>query len=207
VSAVSSSSASPSLPQSKNRYEAFEFTEDPFKNYRYEDVFSIADPFSDDATSPSHVFSSDTARADAFEARFPKSDVFDSDDPFGGDFAKEDLVNGNKGSISLNLFDGKEKFSDSNANKLLNSDPFNLPNPVRKPETSIPVGKRNASEDLELAWAAKDSLRLEDERRQREQQEKSDLELAIALSKKDNEGTERRPFRNLLRRGRNTPTT
>lgn len=41
------------------------------------------------------------------------------------------------------------------------------------------------SEDQQLAWAATESLRLEEERRRQADKEKKDLELALALSKKD----------------------
>lgn len=224
----SSSSASPSpVATLKNRYEAFEFTEDPFKNYRYEDVFSIADPFADGAattTSTAPVvdpFTPDAATlslTDAFEAKFPKLDAFD-DDPFGGDFAKADLFNGNK--ADLNLFNGKDKFSDNNANavmgKTLNVEPFLAKNmrSETKPDIFISTeglfGKKKTetkaavTNDLQLEWAEKESLRMEQERRRREEQERSDLEMAIALSKKEN--TEKKSFRNLLRRGKNTPTT
>lgn len=191
-------------------------------------MFNIADPFSDGAVSPADPFtpeSTTAAATDAFEARFPKLDAFDVDDTFGEDFAKADLVNGNKMDSSVNLFNGKEKFSDSNANampgKTFNIDPFLAQSAKMdsKPDIFISTeglfgkkkggdrgsSKGGVSDDLQLAWAAKESIRLEQERRQREEQERSDLEMAIALSKKEN--SEKRSFRNLLRRGRNTPTT
>lgn len=42
-----------------------------------------------------------------------------------------------------------------------------------------------ASEDKQLAWAAQESLKLEETERQRRLQEQRDLELAIALSKQE----------------------
>lgn len=49
---------------------------------------------------------------------------------------------------------------------------------------SAPLSKPGyISEDAQLAWAAKESLKSEEARRQRQIQEQADLELAIALSK------------------------
>lgn len=49
---------------------------------------------------------------------------------------------------------------------------------------SAPIIKLElVSEDQQLAWAAKESLRLEEDRRRRQLQEQADLELAISLSK------------------------
>lgn len=52
----------------------------------------------------------------------------------------------------------------------------------------LPTSKsdRLPSEDQQLAWAARESLKLEEARKQKEIQEQADLELAIALSKADN---------------------
>lgn len=48
---------------------------------------------------------------------------------------------------------------------------------------SAPITSRLPSEDQQLAWAARESLRLEEDRRKRQLQEQADLELAISLSK------------------------
>lgn len=50
---------------------------------------------------------------------------------------------------------------------------------------SAPLSKL-PSEDQQLAWAAQESLRMEEARKQRQLQEQADLELAISLSKADN---------------------
>lgn len=52
---------------------------------------------------------------------------------------------------------------------------------------SAPLSKSKLpTEDQQLAWAAKESLKLEEARKQRQLQEQADLELAIALSKSEN---------------------
>lgn len=50
------------------------------------------------------------------------------------------------------------------------------------------LSERLPSEDRQLAWAATESLRLEEARRRRREQEQADLELAISLSKIDSGG-------------------
>lgn len=51
---------------------------------------------------------------------------------------------------------------------------------------SAPLSKNIPPEDQQLAWAAKESLKLEEDRKKRQKQEEADLELAIRLSKTDN---------------------
>ncbi|XP_076040031.1 epidermal growth factor receptor pathway substrate 15 isoform X3 [Oratosquilla oratoria] len=51
-----------------------------------------------------------------------------------------------------------------------------------KPKSNMLFNKV-ISEDEQLAWAAKESLRLEEERKHQEEQENADLELALTLSK------------------------
>ncbi|KAJ1523908.1 hypothetical protein ONE63_010459 [Megalurothrips usitatus] len=91
---VTSTSAS----ESTHRYAAFEFTEDPFRNYRYEDPFSIVDPFDEDATngnvgsSPANSsgqvdpfgFASSPAGSDKFAQPLNDDSLFGDDfgDPF-----------------------------------------------------------------------------------------------------------------------------
>lgn len=50
---------------------------------------------------------------------------------------------------------------------------------------SAPLSKNIPPESEQLAWAAKESLRLEEDRKKREKQEEAELQLAIQLSKKD----------------------
>lgn len=54
---------------------------------------------------------------------------------------------------------------------------------------SAPITLELASEDQQLAWAAKESLRLEEDRKKRQLQEQADLELAIHLSKAESKIT------------------
>lgn len=125
-----------------------EFTDDPFRDYRYEDPFNIK---------------------------------FDFDE------AEEAL----KTSVPIDASKSEEKF-----------DPFGLdgrqsvPLPAADPffsvsgRASVPLPQSKSdklpSEDQQLAWAARESLKLEEARKKKEIQEQADLELAIALSKADN---------------------
>lgn len=218
----------------QNRYASFEFTEDPFKNYRYDDLFNIADPFEDDnagldknknqsrtsttggKTDPFGFQTDDLAYetpigadAKSFEAKFPKIDAFDSDftfgnDPFSSPLKSAEKVNGNSDSF----FSSKNLFSDKNSNK---SDPFASKKP-QAPVSTVLDGKNMVAEDLQMYWAAQESLRLEEERRKQEAQEKADFEYALALSKKDSKdnstlGREKKKIKNLLRLGRHSPAT
>ncbi|KAK3927147.1 Epidermal growth factor receptor substrate 15-like 1 [Frankliniella fusca] len=103
---VTSTSAS----ESTHRYAAFEFTEDPFRNYRYEDPFNIADPFDEDAngngvgSSPGNK----SGPVDPFGfASSPVTDKFSQplrEDPlFGDDFG--DSFHNNKKQMSKNVDD------------------------------------------------------------------------------------------------------
>lgn len=105
-----------------------DFTEDPFRDYRYEDPFNIEDPFEDASDSNSKV---------AVKKDFSSNEV---EDPFG--------VKVSNGKI-----------------------------------TPIP------SEDQQLAWASAESIRLAEERKKEQMKEIADLQLALALSKKEKSKT------------------
>lgn len=106
---VTSTSAS----DSTHRYAAFEFTEDPFRNYRYEDPFNIGDPFDEDAngnigSSPA----SSSGPVDPFGfASSPVASVasdkfsqsMNDDSLFGDDFGE--AFNNNKKSLKKNVDD------------------------------------------------------------------------------------------------------
>lgn len=131
-----------------------EFTDDPFKDYRYEDPFNIKfDEEPDNKTSSlstdSDVFSS--SKPDIFESS--KTEKFD---PFG--------------------LDGRQSVP------LPSNDPFVSSNG----RASAPISTGIVTEDLALAWAARESLKLEEDRKKRQLQEQADLELAISLSKAEN---------------------
>lgn len=114
-----------------------DFTDDPFRDYRYEDPFDIA--FDEEPEDTKSKF-----------------------DPFG--------------------LDGRQSVP---------------PRPVSSPFTDVglsgrasaPLSKKLPSEDQQLAWAAQESLKLEEARRQRQLQEQADLELAISLSRAENKRT------------------
>lgn len=123
-----------------------DFTDDPFRDYRYEDPFDIA---FDEEPQPSD--DGDGVNKTKF-------------DPFG--------------------LDGRQSVP---------------PRPVSSPfldvvgvsgRASAPLSSKLPSEDQQLAWAAQESIKLEEARKRRqEMQEQADLELAISLSKADNKIT------------------
>lgn len=159
-----------------------DFTDDPFKNYRYEDPFNIADPF-DDEPSDTSTISATPAAATATTT----SKSADNLDAFGfATFitnAKATLdpfaSSGLGGRQSVPLPTSTSAFSLPPPNSALSGrasaplDPFAAAKPNLPPE------------DQQLAWAAAESLRLEEARKKRQLQEQADLEYAIALSKQD----------------------
>ncbi|PSN53893.1 hypothetical protein C0J52_02446 [Blattella germanica] len=130
----------------QHRYAGLEFTEDPFRNYRYEDPFNISDPFNDEKDSKSTPASG--AKLDPFG--------LETDSGFASEFPTPT----------------------SKMNGSTSADPF-ATGFGSKAHVEIPP------EDQQLAWAAAESLRLEEERRKRLEQEQADLEYALALSRED----------------------
>lgn len=125
-----------------------DFTDDPFRDYRYEDPFNIA--FDEEPDEGKNSAGS----VDAFGLK-----VSDKFDPFG--------LEGRQ-SVPLPLSSPHKAGSLSG-------------------RASAPLSKGGLpSEDQQLAWAAQESLRLEEARKQLQIQEQADLELAISLSKADN---------------------
>ncbi|XP_065168555.1 epidermal growth factor receptor substrate 15-like 1 isoform X8 [Atheta coriaria] len=128
--------AAPRKPESVGK--ALEFTDDPFRNYRYEDPFNIA--FDDEDETDD--------KGGATEDKF---------DPFSL---------GGRQSVPL---------------------PASAPSAASGRKSAPPISKNKLPDESEqIAWAAQDSLVLEEQRKQRQLQEQADLELAIALSKVDN---------------------
>uniref|UniRef100_A0A1B6DWE2 Epidermal growth factor receptor substrate 15-like 1 n=1 Tax=Clastoptera arizonana TaxID=38151 RepID=A0A1B6DWE2_9HEMI len=128
--------APPAVPTVK-----LDFTEDPFRDYRYEDPFNIS---FDDAPA----------------VRKPP-----------------------EGSSKLDPF-GMEVISPPSKKESGKSSPASgKVTPVHSNGKSTPSPL--PSEDQQLAWAAKESLRLEEERRKAAEQEQIDLERALTLSKKE----------------------
>lgn len=130
----------------QHRYAGLEFTEDPFRNYRYEDPFNISDPFSDEKDVKSSPASG--AKLDPFG--------LETDSGFGSEFPTPT----------------------SKMNGGVSTDPF-AAGPTLEAHADIPP------EDQQFAWAAAESLRLEEERRKRLEQEQADLEYALALSREE----------------------
>lgn len=142
-----------------------DFTDDPFRDYRYEDPFNIADPFDDE---PSDVSKNSTDNLDAFGfSAFSnsKKDLKTKSDTLAFGL-------GGRQSVPLptqsNTLSAAPSFSGRSSAPIM--DPFT---------------KTALSEDQQLAWAAAESLRLEEQRKKRQLQEQADLEYAIALSKAD----------------------
>uniref|UniRef100_A0A1B6LBE1 Epidermal growth factor receptor substrate 15-like 1 n=1 Tax=Graphocephala atropunctata TaxID=36148 RepID=A0A1B6LBE1_9HEMI len=151
-SKFSDTTGSPTVPPPVPRLD---FTEDPFRDYRYEDPFNIADPFDDtDDSTPAPARPRSSAQLDPFGMEVPS--VVDKV-PVNGKLTP---------TVGKSAVNGK-----------------NTPSPL-------------PSEDQQLAWAAAESLRLEEERRRQAEREKADLELALALSKKEKKRS--RPFSKIL---------
>jgi epidermal growth factor receptor substrate 15 len=127
-------------------YAGLEFTEDPFRNYRYEDPFNISDPFDDEKDVKSSPATG--AKLDPFG--------LETDSGFASEFPTP--TSRMNGGVSM--------------------DPFAAGLGL-KAHTEIPP------EDQQLAWAAAESLRLEEERRKRLEQEQADFEYALALSREE----------------------
>lgn len=131
-----------------------DFTEDPFRDYRYEDPFNIADPFDDVAPIPAPPPSS-TSKLD----------------PFGMEIL--DKTSEKSAPVNVKVTSNLDSWSPTPIN--------GKTTPLNGKSTPSPL----PSEDQQLAWAAAESLRLEEERRLQENKEKAELELAMALSKKE----------------------
>ncbi|KAJ9598014.1 hypothetical protein L9F63_026881 [Diploptera punctata] len=143
---VQATTKTTAMQQQQHRYAGLEFTEDPFRNYRYEDPFNISDPFDDEKDSK--PTSASGAKLDPFG--------LETDSGFASEFPTPT--------------------SKMNGSTL--TEPFTA-RLGSKAHTEIPP------EDQQLAWAAAESLRLEEERRKRLEQEQADLEYALALSREE----------------------
>ncbi|XP_063921366.1 epidermal growth factor receptor substrate 15-like 1 isoform X2 [Zophobas morio] len=149
--------------------KGLDFTDDPFRDYRYEDPFNIK--FDEE---PPDVQTVDTLTSDVDVFGCTKMKSFDdltSDkfDPFGLD-----------GRQSVPLPSSDPFGSSSSKESKLGTDPFtNISGRASAPIRSSGM----TSEDFQLEWAARESLKLEEDRKKRQLQEQADLELAISLSK------------------------
>nr|CAD7260565.1 unnamed protein product [Timema shepardi] len=141
----------------QSRYAGMEFTEDPFRDYRYEDPFNISDPFEEEEEK-------NTKRVQASN---------DKVDPFG--FGVD------SGFVS----EVRNRSPKINDKGLVDPFAFGLSPKETAPADFIPP------EAQQLAWAAAESLKLEEERRKRYEQEQADLEYALALSQTEKQGMKR----------------
>lgn len=192
-----------------------DFTEDPFRNYRYEDPFNITDPFSDETEDynanknntigtadpfgfgTTSVANSKNSLAKGFDADFgkafsdrnrntklaemefsntfsnEKTKTIDIDEAFSnkcdksGKWQAQDITHNL--SVKLNLSDKKAK---NDLDKIWNG--------------TTPLA---LTEDEQVAWAAKQSIEIEEERRRRlKEQEEAELAIVLELSKREKSG-------------------
>ncbi|KAK5647503.1 hypothetical protein RI129_002395 [Pyrocoelia pectoralis] len=145
--------------------KSLDFTDDPFRDYRYEDPRNIA--FDDE---PSDIGKS-TSSLDAFSVS--ASSIFK---PLESK-SKFDLFGIEQLESSKSSKGGPPSLSGRQSAPLVTSDPF-LNSSGR---ASAPLNR--FSEKEQVTWATKESKKNEELRKQRLIQEQADLELAIALSK------------------------
>ncbi|XP_066150911.1 epidermal growth factor receptor substrate 15-like 1 isoform X2 [Euwallacea fornicatus] len=137
--------------------KALDFSDDPFKDYRYEDPFNIT--FDEDAVA-ADTKSTDMGKSISLDAFGTSDDKFnDKFDPFG--------------------LDGRQSVPLSTSFSALSLKP-----PAPSGRASAPLVSKLPSEDQQLAWAARESLRTEQERKKKVQEmEDADLEMALKLSR------------------------
>ncbi|KAK2724573.1 epidermal growth factor receptor substrate 15-like 1 isoform X2 [Artemia franciscana] len=183
--------------QSLNRYVDLDFKEDPFKDMRYDDPFS-ADPFSaKEAFASKDSFSSKNEQGE-------KLDFGAFDDPFSKSGASDPFSPTSRSKSPWSDTDrAKSPWSDGFGDSFSNNNNVSIAGKKKKEGLSKMFGKafsptsekKNKSDKKlaksmsalnELDVAKQESIRLEAERRKRlEEQEKADLELALALSRMD----------------------
>ncbi|XP_056646712.1 epidermal growth factor receptor substrate 15-like 1 isoform X3 [Diorhabda sublineata] len=163
----------PQPPNMKKSQQADAFGSDPFGNRGgFADFSDFDAKFNDKPIA---------------KVQAQSSSVLDfTDDPFQN-YRYEDPCNitfDDEQPAPVKKIEEKEKF-----------DPFGLdgrqsvPLPSSDPfvdssgRASAPTITETFSEDQQLAWAARESIKLEEDRRKRQLQEQADLELAISLSK------------------------
>ncbi|XP_043472838.1 epidermal growth factor receptor substrate 15-like 1 isoform X2 [Leptopilina heterotoma] len=191
-----------------------DFKEDPFKDYRYDDLDNL-DPFNDefllsgDSNANKTSSANSASRLDPFgfdENSFTSGNSFDK--AFDSDFSKTLPLPKNKNEKANSKFsvDFNKAFSNTNKNQGSNTMrtksnvAFASKNDAKSDkkspfkDKSLFGDKKNKtnrvwngekkdlnSEERQMAWASRESLREEDERRKRRDQE--DLELSLALER------------------------
>ncbi|XP_072750021.1 uncharacterized protein Eps-15 isoform X3 [Anoplolepis gracilipes] len=206
-----------------------DFTEDPFRDYRYEDPFNITDPFADETEDLNANKSSRVDKMDlfnfgttsAFSDKNSTVKVFDNDfiastfshvktkveksnvNKFDVDFGKAfSADNRNIRGIETDSFtkvktrtiDLDDAFSTKNAKAIMRQESdiaqtskYNVHNDEKFANN---FGKMwnsnnisNLSEEEQLVWAEKQSIRAEEERLRLKEKEDAELALAIELSR------------------------
>ena len=165
------------FPESSSKEDDFSmsFSDNKSKgNGRSKSV--IGDPFASQVKVASVPVRSKTSLGE------PRGGEFDFDpfstskltaaDPFTKSQSNEDLLNENVKDWGMNK-----------ANNLNRASPFSSNFSSGLPSKDIIESSQGVTEDEQLAWAAQESLRLEDARKQQEQQERAELEFALALSR------------------------
>jgi len=214
-----------------------DFTEDPFRDYRYEDPFNITDPFADEVTEDLNAnknrgtnktdpfgfesisaFSSKNTSAKIFDNNFSntfplakakaeKNNVSDtsSASKFDVDFGKAFSIDNKNvqdidfsqafANVKSRMINLDEAFSTKDAKTIARHE-LNI---MRISKSNITYnddkftnnfGKMwsgnnvtNLSEEEQLAWAEKQSIKAEEERLRRKEKEDAELALALELSK------------------------
>lgn len=220
-----------------------DFTEDPFRDYRYEDPFNIIDPFAEDETEDANANKSSsgankTATADpfgfetisAFSGKNALAKAFDSDfsntfslaktkieksvatannNKFDADFGKAFAADNRNdrvietdfsnafANVKAKTVDLDEAFSAKGAKIVTKREPDAMKTKIVYNDEKLAndFGKiwnsnnvTDLSEEEQLAWAEKQSLKTEQERLKRKEKEDADLALAIELSRQGKTG-------------------
>lgn len=233
------------LPRATNRTHVVQpvqpklsdFTEDPFRDYRYEDPFNITDPFAEEAGDTNANKSSGIdiksgtmvdpfgfRTISAFSSKNTSAKVFDNDftntfplakakneksatttNKFDADFGKAFSTDNRNAriidttrfphelsfsNVKMKTVDLDEAFSTKNAKTVVASDALKSKNIYNDEKLANDFGKMwngnnvtNLSEEEQVAWAQKQSMKAEEERLKRKEKEDADLALAIELSK------------------------
>ncbi|KAF7387289.1 hypothetical protein HZH68_012966 [Vespula germanica] len=188
-----------------------DFTEDPFRNYRYEDPFNITDPFSDEAEDCNANKNTTISMVDPFG--FGSTSVSNAKNSlvkgFDADFGKafSDRNKNIKSSETDTFSNDKTKTIDIDeafSNKCDKSGRWQAQEIAHNLSVKLNLNDKKTkndvdniwngtaplalTEDEQLAWAAKQSLKTEEERRRLKEQEEAELALVLELSKRDKSG-------------------
>ncbi|XP_029157988.1 epidermal growth factor receptor substrate 15-like 1 isoform X2 [Nylanderia fulva] len=202
-----------------------DFTEDPFRDYRYEDPFNIADPFADETTEDLNAnkdgVDQHQTRTDQlfdfgtnknvkaafdgdFTSTFPlanrfKINKFDVD--FGKAFSTDNRnVRGNEtdfpqmfAKVKTRTIDLDEAFSAKKT--IITKHESNIYNNDEVKPANNNFGRiwngnnvTELTEEEQLVWAAKQSIKAEEERLRLKEKEDAELALAIELSQQGKRG-------------------